>query len=182
MQEQLYATRARPAEVKIQTSTHRRDAREVLSITVQRASGLEVMDLGGKSDPFVTIKVGKQAARSTSVKEKTLDPVWNEGFSFDVQSIDEAVILEVWDKDMASDDDFMGEVSLGAMRHLLERYTAMWHGERVSVMEKLCPRGKKKLAQGELYLELQLASNNSVHMSVLMFIRMPIQMSTHICC
>ena len=45
-----------------------------LTISVRRAAGLEAMDRGGKSDPFVVIKVGTQAAQNTSVKEKTLDP------------------------------------------------------------------------------------------------------------
>ena len=90
------------------------------------------------------------------MKEKTLNPVWDEGFSFCVQSMDEAVMLEVWDKDKKG-SDFMGEVSLGTVRQLLDVHGALRSGGSVSIQEMLQARGKsKKPAQGELHFDVQL--------------------------
>ena len=36
--------------------------------------------------------------------------MWDETFSFVVESMDDTVMLEMWDKDCGSGDDFMGEV------------------------------------------------------------------------
>ena len=50
-------------------------------VRVIKASGLPHMELLGKSDPFVRLRVGT-ATRETTVKYDTLDPEWNEEFDF----------------------------------------------------------------------------------------------------
>ena len=62
---------------------------------IQKAVVLAQMDLGGMSDPYVHIRVGKQTAR-TAVKEKTVDPVWDESFSFQIESLKDEIVLDVW--------------------------------------------------------------------------------------
>jgi hypothetical protein len=52
-----------------------------LKIFLYSASGLPPADYNGKSDPFVVLQIaGKpQSKSSSSIVEKTLDPVWNQG-------------------------------------------------------------------------------------------------------
>ena len=83
-----------------------------LTITVRKATGLAIMDHTGTSDPYVVVKVGEQEPRRTSVIEKTLSPVWDHSVSFEVApALDEAIELEVWDKDLTV-DDFMGQLQV----------------------------------------------------------------------
>ena len=43
------------------------------------------MDMNGKSDPFLQLKVRNRGThKQTSTKQKTLDPIWNEEFSLEV--------------------------------------------------------------------------------------------------
>lgn len=62
-----------------------------LKIEVLSASGLMAADFGGKSDPYVKLGLGlstksiteKSLQKSTCIKS-TLNPVWNQSFTFDV--------------------------------------------------------------------------------------------------
>ena len=87
--------------------------RYIMALTIESASGLEPMDRGGTSDPYVKIKVGKQRDK-TEVKKKTLDPVWAQSFSFEGVTSTDTVKLSVWDKDQLVDER-EGEVILGTV-------------------------------------------------------------------
>lgn len=50
-----------------------------LRLLLQKASGLEALDMSGKSDPYVILKIANREHKST-VKSKSLSPVWNEEF------------------------------------------------------------------------------------------------------
>ena len=47
----------------------------------------------------------------TSVKKKTLAPVWDESFEFKVESVDDALVFDVYDADVIGDDEKMGQVA-----------------------------------------------------------------------
>ena len=50
---------------------------------------------------------------------QTLEPEWNESFSFVIGSgANEDITLEIWDEDQSKRDDFMGEVLLGTVLQL----------------------------------------------------------------
>ena len=66
-----------------------------LVLTVNRGTGLSAKDRGGTSDPYVTMKVGSRTVKKTSVKKKTVNPVWDESFSFHLKSMDDNVVLQV---------------------------------------------------------------------------------------
>ena len=85
-------------EIKFTESTRDGDVGE-LTITLQRAIDLVPMDDGGTSDPYVILKVGDKKKKST-VRPKTLNPIWNETFTFAVTSAmeSEEVVMEVWDQ------------------------------------------------------------------------------------
>ena len=60
-----------------------------LSLMVLRAIGLQAMDRGGTSDPYVKVKVGINRAQHTRCIPKTVNPIWDEHFAFPLQSLDD---------------------------------------------------------------------------------------------
>eukprot|EP01006_Ploeotia_vitrea_P011768 TRINITY_DN3125_c0_g1_i1.p1 TRINITY_DN3125_c0_g1~~TRINITY_DN3125_c0_g1_i1.p1 ORF type:complete len:804 (+),score=99.36 TRINITY_DN3125_c0_g1_i1:47-2413(+) len=90
-------------------------------VRVLRATKLMRTDTMGKSDPFVSLQLGDHK-KSTSVKENTQDPQWNEIFLFPVKThvgaqgcpvaLDK-LHVEVWDRDIVNRDSLgRGSVDL----------------------------------------------------------------------
>lgn len=85
-----------------------------LKVKVIAGRQLAAKDFGNVSDPFVAIELvnsdGKVQKVKTKTQKKTLDPVWNEEFSFKISSVwrDELRFV-VWDWDIYSANDFMGQ-------------------------------------------------------------------------
>ncbi|KAK3271129.1 hypothetical protein CYMTET_20500, partial [Cymbomonas tetramitiformis] len=95
-----------------------------LSVTLHNAKDLIARDNNGKSDPFVKFHLFDpnkptetkiaDIAKST-VKKATLDPVWDdETYKIEVPRSFNSVCLrvEVFDWDIASGDDYMGECEI----------------------------------------------------------------------
>ena len=82
-----------------------------LFITLLEAKDLKPMDYTGTSDPYVTFNVdGKKA--TSSYKPETLDPIWNEDFTFAIKNHSSVLKIEVWDRDTIGSDDYEGGVNL----------------------------------------------------------------------
>ena len=69
--------------------------------------------MNGTSDPYVVFTLENQAGKkiqqiNSKFKKATLNPVWNESFTFDISSKDEYLVVEVYDKDTFGNDDFEG--------------------------------------------------------------------------
>lgn len=60
-----------------------------LVVTVNQAEDLPALDMGGTSDPYVKVYLlpDKKKKFETKVHRKTLNPVFNESFTFKVYSI-----------------------------------------------------------------------------------------------
>lgn len=82
-----------------------------LVVVIVRAHGVIAMDFNGKSDPWVKVKFGDKV-KKTQVIKKTLEPEWNEDFSFPIDEGDDflktPLHLTMLDKDLIS-SDFMGQ-------------------------------------------------------------------------
>ncbi|XP_035996544.1 rabphilin-3A [Fundulus heteroclitus] len=91
-----------------------------LIVGVVRCAHLAAMDSNGYSDPFVKIclrpDMGKKAKNKTQIKKKTLNPEFNEEFSYEIKHADLAkktLDVSVWDYDMGKSNDFIGGCQLG---------------------------------------------------------------------
>ncbi|KAJ7994264.1 hypothetical protein DPEC_G00264080 [Dallia pectoralis] len=99
-----------------------------LIVGVVRCVHLAAMDANGYSDPFVEIclkpDMGKKAKNKTNIKKKTLNPEYNEEFSYDIKHSDLAkktLDISVWDYDIGKSNDYIGgdliSFTCGALTH-----------------------------------------------------------------
>ncbi|XP_056128253.1 synaptotagmin Va isoform X1 [Rhinichthys klamathensis goyatoka] len=117
-----------------------------LTVCIMEAKNLKKMDVGGLSDPFVKVVLqhnGKRIKKKkTTVKQNTLNPYFNESFSFEipfaqVQKIQ--VLITVYDYDKLGSNDAIGKCWIGfgasgvGLRHWSDmlanprRPVAQWH-------------------------------------------------------
>ncbi|XP_048092612.1 rabphilin-3A-like [Alosa alosa] len=91
-----------------------------LIVGVVRCVHLAAMDANGYSDPFVKIflkpDMGKKAKQKTQIKKKTLNPEFNEEFSYEIKHAELAkktLGISVWDYDIGKSNDYIGGCQLG---------------------------------------------------------------------
>ncbi|CAM4369650.1 hypothetical protein PO909_001596 [Leuciscus waleckii] len=117
-----------------------------LTVCIMEAKNLKKMDVGGLSDPFVKVVLqhnGKRIKKKkTTVKQNTLNPYFNESFSFEIpfaqiQKIQ--VLITVYDYDKLGSNDAIGKCWIGfgasgvGLRHWSDmlanprRPVAQWH-------------------------------------------------------
>ncbi|XP_040032172.2 synaptotagmin Vb [Gasterosteus aculeatus] len=134
-----------------------------LTVNIMEAKNLKKMDVGGLSDPYVKIILQQNGKRikkkKTTVKKNTLNPYFNESFSFEVpfEQIQKVqVVITVLDYDKLGSNDPIGKTFMGygatgvGLRHWSEmlsnprRPVAQWHTllpeEEVEAALKAKPR------------------------------------------
>ena len=74
---------------------------------MDNASGLGI----DKSDPYCRLLSGS-VMRQTKVIEDTLNPVWNETLPMNIDDVRKPIKLTVWDRDLTSADDLMGDARI----------------------------------------------------------------------
>ncbi|KAG2462846.1 SYT1 protein, partial [Polypterus senegalus] len=91
-----------------------------LTVVILEARNLKKMDITGMSDPYVKMQLildkKKWKKKKTSVKKNTLNPYFNESFSFEVpfeQIQNIQLVISVWDYDKMSKNDAIGKIFLG---------------------------------------------------------------------
>ncbi|XP_076245154.1 E3 ubiquitin-protein ligase Nedd4 isoform X5 [Calliopsis andreniformis] len=89
-----------------------------LRLKVIAGHQLAKKDIFGASDPYVRVDLntinGDETVDSalTKTKKKTLNPVWEEEFIFRVKPVDHKLVLQVFDENRLTRDDFLGMVEL----------------------------------------------------------------------
>ncbi|XP_037306265.2 synaptotagmin-1b [Pungitius pungitius] len=91
-----------------------------LTVVILEAKNLKKMDVGGLSDPYVKLHLMQNGKRlkkkKTTTKKNTLNPYYNESFSFEVacEQIEKVqVAVTVLDYDKIGKNDAIGKVLLG---------------------------------------------------------------------
>ena len=117
----------------------------IVTVNLMEGKNLIVKDITS-SDPYCVLTVGLQSSKSKT-KYKTLNPIYNEPFSFSWNGVDQLVV-EVFDKDEITKDDHMGRVEVALDPLLRESGIVMrdWHTVR--------HRKHKDRMQGKLLMEI----------------------------
>ncbi|XP_007431740.1 synaptotagmin-2 [Python bivittatus] len=102
-----------------------------LKVGVKQAADLKAMDSGGTSDPYVIVFLTSDIRKKyeTKVHRKTLNPVFNESFVFQVSQaeVTEAIlVMQVYDFNRFSKHDIMGEVCLPLVDVNLQHVMEQW--------------------------------------------------------
>ena len=92
----------------------------IISGVLLKARNLQKMDIGGLSDPYVKIYYLHKDTRinkwKSTIKKKTLSPIYNEPFQFDTDGMDMHYVrlqLTMFDHDILGSDDVMGTIEFG---------------------------------------------------------------------
>jgi len=122
-----------------------------LTVKVIKATGLHSADIGGKSDPFAVIEVCNSRVQ-TQTEYKTLTPVWQKVFTFDIKDIHDIVEATVYDEDKDHKFEFLGKVMIPLLR--VQNGEKKWY--------KLKNKDLRKKAKGDdpqILLEMNLYWN-----------------------
>ncbi|XP_050691855.1 E3 ubiquitin-protein ligase Nedd-4-like isoform X2 [Eriocheir sinensis] len=130
---------------------------KLVRLRVIGGSGLAKKDIFGASDPYVKIELININASGgddvvdgvhTKTKKKTLNPRWDQEFVFRVKPADHKLVLEVFDENRLTRDDFLGQVELPLLN--LPREV---EGRQIPHRHfKLQPRSSRSRVKGHLQL------------------------------
>lgn len=120
-----------------------------VQLIVHRARNLKLKGKSGTNDCYATIQLGKEKYH-TSIKEKSIDPEWNEecDFSVSLQEPKQPVKLCLYHRNFIGMDDFLGqtEISLDQF-NVYERPRKRWFPLFVKSSSK-----KQDRSRGEIEL------------------------------
>lgn len=80
-----------------------------LRVCVERGVNLKVGDLDGESDPYVVCSLNGHEAFRTTVKKRTVNPIWHETKTLLLKGGESELICSVFDWDEVGTDDNLGE-------------------------------------------------------------------------
>ncbi|XP_053108117.1 synaptotagmin-8 [Hemicordylus capensis] len=103
-----------------------------MKVGVKQAADLKAMDSGGTSDPYVIVYLTSDMKKKyeTKVYRKTLNPVFNENFTFQIpqaEVAESALVMQVYDFNRFSKHDIIGEMRLPLGDVDLQHVIEQWH-------------------------------------------------------
>lgn len=137
---------------------------KLLRLKVIGGSGLAKKDIFGASDPYVKIELvnittqgGDDTIDSvlTRTKKKTLNPRWDEEFIFRVKPAEHKLVLEVFDENRLTRDDFLGMVELTLLNQQRETEGRQIPHRHYRLQPRRCrSQGSRSRVKGHLQLYL----------------------------
>ncbi|XP_055324377.1 E3 ubiquitin-protein ligase Nedd-4 isoform X2 [Sitodiplosis mosellana] len=112
------STNMRPTRRSLFNTTVSEEGTSQLRIKIISGQSLAKKDIFGASDPYVRIDLNtingdiNIDSVLTKTKKKTLNPVWNEEFVFKVKANEHKLVLQVFDENRLTRDDFLGMVEI----------------------------------------------------------------------
>ncbi|TYZ61798.1 hypothetical protein PybrP1_004796 [[Pythium] brassicae (nom. inval.)] len=133
-----------------------------LEVTLMKAVDLPASDFGflgfgGKSDPYVTLKVDKTLEKSTTLAS-TLNPTWNppEVFRFVVDRPKEKCLdIKVYDRDRFNEDDLIGTAYIA-----LAPFLDVKQSEVVAYPLDVPDEFENQHCKSALFLDIKLTKSN----------------------
>ncbi|XP_054825834.1 synaptotagmin-8 [Eublepharis macularius] len=103
-----------------------------MKVGVKQAADLKAMDSGGTSDPYVIVYLTSDMKKKyeTKVYRKTLNPIFNESFIFQIPQTEVAestLVMQVYDFNRFSKHDIIGEMRLPLGDVDLQHVIEQWH-------------------------------------------------------
>ena len=83
------------------------------------------VELFGKQDPYVKIVYNNKKIKTKVKQDAGKHAIWNETFSLDILNYHKPLKLEVWNKNMAS-DDLLGSVDTTVFTMVMGK-RSKWH-------------------------------------------------------
>ncbi|NXI92113.1 SYT1 protein, partial [Psophia crepitans] len=117
---------------KLQYSLEYNFRAQELKVGVKQAAELKAMDSGGTSDPYVIVYLTSDTKRKyeTKVYRKTLNPIFNESFTFQVPQVEvpeSTLVMQIYDFNRFTKHDIIGEVRLPlasvSLQHVIEQWS-----------------------------------------------------------
>ncbi|KAK2536614.1 Syt8 [Columba guinea] len=111
-----------------------------LKVGVKQAAELKAMDSGGTSDPYVIVYLTSDVKKKyeTKVYRKTLNPVFNETFTFQVPQAEvpeSTLVMQIYDFNRFAKHDIIGEVRLPlasvSLQHVIEQWSDLVAASKV---------------------------------------------------
>ncbi|ELT88133.1 hypothetical protein CAPTEDRAFT_221179 [Capitella teleta] len=101
----------------------------ILELKILQAKNLVAADSNGFSDPYCEVRINNERKFTTSIKKKTLNPVWDEFVTLQLPQPNETLEIVVWDRDLLFKKDFLGSLSftLDDLKKLSTQKTESWH-------------------------------------------------------
>ncbi|XP_076011590.1 multiple C2 and transmembrane domain-containing protein 2-like isoform X2 [Genypterus blacodes] len=119
-----------------------------LQVKLLRATDLPSADLNGKSDPFCVLEVGNDRLQTHTVY-KSLNPEWNEVFTFPIKDIHDVLEVTIFDEDGDKPPDFLGKIAIPLL--------SIRSKQAIAYAMKKADLGA--LAKGSITLELDVIFN-----------------------
>ncbi|XP_062465335.1 synaptotagmin-8 [Pezoporus occidentalis] len=111
-----------------------------LKVGVKQAAELKAMDSGGTSDPYVIVYLTSNTKKryETKVYRKTLNPVFNESFTFQVPQAEvpeSTLVMQIYDFNRFTKHNIIGEVRLPlatvSLQHVIEQWSDLVAASKV---------------------------------------------------
>ncbi|KAG2701479.1 hypothetical protein I3760_06G046700 [Carya illinoinensis] len=139
----------------------------LLRIRVQRGINLAVRDSLTSSDPYVVVTFGEQKLKSRVVNND-LNPEWNDALTLSVKDLDDPITLRVYDKDILTSDDKMGDAEIDIKPYVECVRSGLENQPDGSVVKKIQPSKTNCLAEesicvwegGKVVQEMRLRLRN----------------------